>query len=102
MQRNKSFKWIIGLSSVVLFTGFVGLTEKYDQASGTSSTSNITNDNQGTDSSGSYFSNDNGNGQDQGNFSNGGQDQSPYSGGFGQNSQDSQNNQGSQVNGHSS
>lgn len=95
MSKNKSFKWIVGLSSVVLFTGFVGLTEKYDQAAGTSA-SNITNANQGTDSSGSYFSNDNGNDPYQGNFSDGGQNQGQYSGGFGQNSQDNQ------VNGHSS
>jgi hypothetical protein len=95
MSKNKSFKWIVGLSSVVLFTGFVGLTEKYDQTAGTSA-SNITNANQGTDSSGSYFSNDSGNDPYQGNFSDSGQDQGQYSGGSGQNSQDNQ------VNGHSS
>ncbi|HJV47374.1 MAG TPA: hypothetical protein VJ824_16780 [Bacillota bacterium] len=31
MANNQLTKWFIGLSSVALFTGFIGLTERYDQ-----------------------------------------------------------------------
>lgn len=29
MAKNKGLKWIVGLSSVAVFTGFVGLSQKY-------------------------------------------------------------------------
>lgn len=35
MMRSKGFKWIVGLSSVALFTAFVGFAEKADQAGAT-------------------------------------------------------------------
>jgi hypothetical protein len=50
MANHKLFKWFIGFSSVAMFTGFVGLSQKYDQKSVTvatrNSNNNITQNNQ--------------------------------------------------------
>lgn len=54
MAKNKGLKWIVGLSSVAVFTGFVGLSQKYDQ-----SNAMTTNATQNNNDNSSYFPNDN-------------------------------------------
>ncbi len=54
MAKSKGLKWIVGLSSVAVFTGFVGLSQKYDQSSVASTNSSQDNQHNGT-----YFPNDN-------------------------------------------
>ena len=55
MAKNKGLKWIVGLSSVAVFTGFVGLSQKYDQSQSNVATTNAT---QNNDENGSYFPDD--------------------------------------------
>ena len=93
MAKNKGIKWMVGLSSVAVFTGFVGLSQKYDQTSNTSGAYQ----NNGND--GSYFSND----QSQfGSSSNNGAFRGGFSrhGGFGNNG--SENSDNNQIRGHAS
>jgi len=105
MAKNKGLKWIVGLSSVAVFTGFVGLSQKYDQSGVATTTSSQSNENNGSyfpnDNSGSWSDSDNssqfGSSSDQGGYQGG------YSrhGGFRGNS-GSENSDSNEIRGHAS
>ncbi len=112
MAKQRGIKWIIGLSSVVLFTGFIGLAEKYDQANATNSTNTSGTTNKSSqnsrDSSTPFFSEDHNDDSNDGTSSfrgspdggndNGSNFQSPADNGDFRDNGDGD----SQVNGHSS
>ncbi|MCL1631622.1 hypothetical protein M3N64_06625 [Sporolactobacillus sp. CPB3-1] len=108
MAKNKAVKWIVGLSSVVLFSGFIGLAEKFDQADAASSTDQSNSGSQSAQNgqnsdhaSTPFFSDDENGSDDQAPGDQAPQDNS-NNGGFGAQEDSEQNSQDSNVDGHSS
>jgi hypothetical protein len=96
MAKNKGLKWIVGLSSVAVFTGFVGLSQKYDQTSVATTNAVQTNDNNGF-----YFNDGSSDENTQfGDSSSGNENNNRYSGGnqFGNHD----NSESNQIRGHAS